>query len=153
MVQGGGGFGLPHESSFVLRIRYSFGGQHLNRNRPVEVRVAGFIHDSHPALAKFRFDTVMPERLTNHRDGTNWPLILGLSEQQVNNPSQSSLEQFCNSGDQRIPLCQIADVGMAWERFQRAQSTEDRSYTFNRGLCEYQHGGSVRSQANQAKNI
>ncbi len=65
MIQGAGGLGLMDEALPVFAIGAFVGGQDLDGDGAVELRVEGLVDDPHPALAELGFNPIAVERVTN----------------------------------------------------------------------------------------
>jgi hypothetical protein len=85
VVQSAGRLGLLDEALLAGGIGDLVGGQDLDGDGAVEVRVASFVDHTHAAFAELRFDPVMVQRLADHPErGSPWRSSLGGLPGQVN---------------------------------------------------------------------
>ena len=70
MVQRGDGARFSLKALTQLRVRCHLGGEHLDRNHPVEPRVARAIHLAHPARAEGGNDLVRAQSDSGSQQGS-----------------------------------------------------------------------------------
>ena len=66
MVQSRSGFGFLYKTAPTVLIGQLFSRQNLQRDKPIQANIAGFLHSPHATFAQLRFNAVMSERLTDH---------------------------------------------------------------------------------------
>ena len=69
MIEGRGGLGLLDEPALAFGVGDLLGRQDFQGNKAVEVRVAGLVDHSHPALAQLLEDLVVGDTLAEHTTG------------------------------------------------------------------------------------
>ena len=66
VIQGGRGLGFLHEAQLALAVGDPVGRQNLDRDGPLQLRVASLIDDSHAALAQRIDNLVVSNGAANH---------------------------------------------------------------------------------------
>src|SRR5262252_549619 len=66
MIQGRGGFGFPLEAAESLCILGHIIGQELEGDKPSELDIFGFVHDTHPTSAQLLDYAVVRDGFAEH---------------------------------------------------------------------------------------
>ena len=106
MVQRRCGLRFSLEACQGLPIHRHIVGEKLQRNKAAQARIFGFVHDTHPAAAKFLDDAVVGDGLADEGVGVrHGAAILGCDLRQVNETvwfaRQKSTPNWGRSGETR----------------------------------------------------
>ena len=82
MIQGRGGLRLLDEAELALGVSDLVGQQNLQRDKAVQLRVAGLVDDAHAALAELLENLVVTNGLADHHAPPAFgPSLLQMSNQ------------------------------------------------------------------------